>query len=238
MNTTLRQLIVNADDYGYSAEVSRGILECHLNGIVTSTSVMINMPAAEQAVASALENAPKLGLGLHLNLVTGKPLSPQDRIPDLVDGDGRFLSRDHLLVKLGAIPVEQILIEFEAQYAAFQRMVGHDPDHIDSHHHISYLHPNAARAMLNLLEDKPMPIRNPLKRWDEDVEGFLAKRLPELYADQVVEWSLALPRLLEDIPSPKRFVDRFYAGQTILGDLLNVLMDTKDGVSELMCHPG
>ena len=62
----LRQIIVNADDFGYTPGVSQGILEAHLNGIVTSTSVMVNMPAAEQWVKTALKEAPDLGLGLHL----------------------------------------------------------------------------------------------------------------------------------------------------------------------------
>jgi predicted glycoside hydrolase/deacetylase ChbG (UPF0249 family) len=72
---TLR-LIVNADDYGRTPGVSRGIREAHRRGIVTSTTCMMNMPAVVDDIALALEETPRLGLGVHLVLTSGRPLLP------------------------------------------------------------------------------------------------------------------------------------------------------------------
>ena len=60
MNVTGKQLIVNADDYGLTPGVSRGILEAHLKGIVTSTTVMMGLPGVAAAIAEAQRTAPKL----------------------------------------------------------------------------------------------------------------------------------------------------------------------------------
>ncbi len=83
-------LVVNADDFGRTAGVSQGILEAHLNGIVTSTTVMANLPGAAQAVRQALVEAPNLAMGVHLNLTQGTPISPPDALPGLVTPGGGF----------------------------------------------------------------------------------------------------------------------------------------------------
>jgi chitin disaccharide deacetylase len=64
----MRQLIVNADDFGLTEQVSRGILDAHRDGIVTSTTLMANGAAFDAAVAMSRQ-APRLGIGVHLNLV-------------------------------------------------------------------------------------------------------------------------------------------------------------------------
>ena len=85
----MRQLIVNADDFGLTEAVSSGILDAHRNGIVTSTTLMANGEAFDAAVAMS-RRAPRLGIGVHLNLTSGKPVSPAQRIPSLIDRRGRL----------------------------------------------------------------------------------------------------------------------------------------------------
>src|SRR4051812_35977187 len=89
MSPLSRQLVVTADDFGISRGVNRGIVEAHRNGLVTSASLMPNLPSAEDALTRAT-TCPDLGLGLHLTLTAGRPLSPPDRVPTLVDADGQF----------------------------------------------------------------------------------------------------------------------------------------------------
>ena len=84
----LRALIVNADDYGLSPGVNQGVLAAHRLGLVTSATLMANLPAAVAAVAAA---PPTLALGLHLNLTTGEPCAGAARVPSLVDASGHFL---------------------------------------------------------------------------------------------------------------------------------------------------
>src|SRR2546430_15579124 len=74
-----RRLIVNADDFGLSAGVNRGVLEAHETGVVSSVSVLVNAPgwtdAAQRLRDLSSPSFPELGVGLHLNLTTGRPVS-------------------------------------------------------------------------------------------------------------------------------------------------------------------
>src|SRR5262245_11890986 len=87
--TPARTLIVNADDFGLTGAVSRGILEAARRGIVTSTTAIVNRPIAPALVAEL--DASGLGVGLHLNLTLGAPVSDPRRVASLVDGQGRFV---------------------------------------------------------------------------------------------------------------------------------------------------
>ena len=86
-----KRLIVNADDYGLTPGVSRGIREGHLKGIVTTATAMMNMPSVEEDLRIAARECPGLGLGVHLVLTAGEPLrhatGSSFRRPD-----GRFYS--------------------------------------------------------------------------------------------------------------------------------------------------
>jgi predicted glycoside hydrolase/deacetylase ChbG (UPF0249 family) len=90
-----RRLIVNADDYGRTPGVSQGILATHEEGIVTSTTVMINQPQIATHLREALA-CPKLGVGLHLVFTAGRPVLGAGAIPDLVRKDGQFLDQHTL----------------------------------------------------------------------------------------------------------------------------------------------
>lgn len=81
------KLIVNADDFGYSKGVNLGIIEAHRAGVVTSTTTMVNMGGFEHAVQLARET-PTLGVGIHLVLTCGAPVSHD--VPSLTDEHGRF----------------------------------------------------------------------------------------------------------------------------------------------------
>ena len=84
-----RTLVVNADDLGLTVGVNNGIFDAHDRGILTSASLMANAPAAANAIRRA-RSRPTLGIGVHLTLVDGAPMLPPDRIPTLVQDDGRF----------------------------------------------------------------------------------------------------------------------------------------------------
>src|SRR6266545_2812134 len=89
-----RQLVVNADDYGLTRGVSRGIREGYRLGIVTSSTAMMNMPGVGEDLRLALEETPRLGLGVHLVLTAGRPALTPDQVPGLVSSEGRFLPHD------------------------------------------------------------------------------------------------------------------------------------------------
>src|SRR5436190_1453918 len=99
MAPNTRHLVVNADDFGISRGVNRGIVEAHQRGLVTSASLMANLPAADDALTRAAI-CPDLGLGLHLTMTAGRPLSPPQQVSTLIDANGEFLVLGALLTRL------------------------------------------------------------------------------------------------------------------------------------------
>jgi chitin disaccharide deacetylase len=143
----MRRLVVNADDFGLSDGVNRGVASGHEHGIVTSASLMVRWPAARAAVAYAAEH-PKLSLGLHLDL------------GESIYCDGSW----HELYKV--VPshdVDAVAAEVAWQLAAFRALTGRDPTHIDSHQHVHREEP-VRTAMLCLSEKLDVPLRGESSR--------------------------------------------------------------------------
>ena len=137
MSSTVRsrRLIVNADDFGFSAGITEGILRAHREGIVTSTTIAANMPAAESAVA-ALRGAPSLGVGVHLNVSQGPPLSRPGR--EKLAGEGGLMNRTAVGVIQAVLRRPWLLGAIEAEFdAQIQWALAHGvrPTHLDSHRH-------------------------------------------------------------------------------------------------------
>jgi predicted glycoside hydrolase/deacetylase ChbG (UPF0249 family) len=226
-----RYLIVNADDFGHTPGVSQGILRAHREGIVTSTSVMINKPAAAEAIRLAQHDAPRLGLGLHLNLTSGKPVLPADDIPDLVQADGTFHRPPELMPRLATIDMLQVEQELRAQVARFIEQAGRSPDHLDSHHNSTYMSPSIASLMLQLATELSVPVRNSFPTLEYIQEDPSAGLTPHAVGE------IAARVAASGVLMPDHFVYHFYDERATLGDLLNVLVDVPEGVTELMCHP-
>ncbi len=139
-----RFLIVTADDLGHDVERNRGILEAHRDGILTQASILANGPALEDALAR-LAQAPKLGVGLHLNLSEGKPVAR--RLRTLVGEDGLFLGKDAVrqALRKGRVDPDEIRRETEAQIGKLRaRDVA--VTHLDGHQHV-HLYPVAREAI-------------------------------------------------------------------------------------------
>jgi predicted glycoside hydrolase/deacetylase ChbG (UPF0249 family) len=96
----MRNLIVNADDLGWTPGVNRGIAEAHRNGIVTSSTLLANGEAFDDGV-QLVRAMPSLGVGVHLNLSDGRPVSRAEEVPSLVTRSGWFLGGpEQLLLRL------------------------------------------------------------------------------------------------------------------------------------------
>lgn len=129
----MKKIIINADDFGLSEAVSLGIISGHVEGIISSTSLMVNMPYAKEACKLA-KNYPSLGLGVHLNVTLGKPLSDISKIPSLINRKKLFYSGKDYNLGIVNSSEEELLLEFEAQIQKFIEFTGKKPDHINYHH--------------------------------------------------------------------------------------------------------
>ncbi len=229
-----RVLILNADDYGRTPEVSRGIRRAHSLGIVTSTTVMINIPSAFSDVQTALIETPSLGLGVHLNLTFGRPTAPSDRVSSLIGEDGFFLSRDHLLNQIDTVQTDHIETEWHAQIESFLQ-AGVTLDHLDSHHHIAALSEKTWQIHLDLCQEYRCATRPP---FPVDISD---KEIPLIYPRKSIEFASSQTNAMMErhgIRSADYFFASFFGDSASLKHALDLLSNLPDGVSELMCHPG
>jgi predicted glycoside hydrolase/deacetylase ChbG (UPF0249 family) len=145
------KLIVNADDFGLSRGVNLGIIEAFKNGIVTSTTLMMNMPEIEHALGLLKENI-KLGMGIHLVATTGRPIS--NSVPSLIQQNGKFHGMRE--IEKYARP-EDIRKEFTCQIEKFLSL-GIIPTHIDSHHHV-HMADQVLDIVLEIAKKYDLPVR-------------------------------------------------------------------------------
>lgn len=205
----MKLLIVNADDFGLTAGVSRGILEAYRRGIVTSTTVLVNCPL-DSRLLSAVKST-QLGVGLHLNLTLGAPISPVAEIPSLLNDEGKFV-RDPLRQAEQAKPPE-VELELRAQTAAFVRLLGRKPTHLDTHHHVGRGAP-ILDIVLGLAEELGVAVR-------------------------CVDGEARRAACARGLRSPDHFfgesgLEPYWSAER----LLETLASLPDGVSEFMTHPG
>jgi len=147
-----RRLIVNADDWGLTRGVSEGILAAHRHGIVTSTTVLVTADLDRDLVARLLDS--DLGVGVHVNLTLGRPLT---RGGSLKDGDGRFV-RDARRAA-ARVTTADARREIEAQIAKFQKVFRRAPTHLDTHHHVG-LHAPVREIILDVARALRVPVRS------------------------------------------------------------------------------
>jgi predicted glycoside hydrolase/deacetylase ChbG (UPF0249 family) len=136
----VKNLIVNADDLGWSEGVNRGIAEAHRNGIVTSASVLANGAAFVAAVELA-RAMPGMGVGVHLNLSDGRPSADRETITTLLNDEGEFAGGpEGLLLRLArrGVELKEVEREWDAQIALV-REAGIAPTHLDGHKHVHML---------------------------------------------------------------------------------------------------
>ena len=225
-----KYLIVNSDDFGISDGVSRGILEAHHQGIVTSTTTMVNMPAAEAGIRQAQESSPGLGLGLHFTLSFGKPVSDPDTVPSLVTDEGCFVSTyGDLMKKMPYFSAEDLECELLAQFERFRQLAGHLPDHLDSHHGATYRHPVAFDLMVRLAKEHDLPIR-----WSGAIDERYSLDSEVISALKVALEKYGKPRTCDRIVD---FIFDFESTSRI-ERLKSGLRTIQDGYSELVVHVG
>lgn len=221
----MKRLIINSDDYGRTPDISRGIREAHLNGVVTSTTCMMNIPTTAADVAIALKEAPGLAMGVHLVLTMGRPIITPEAGSSITDENGNFFKYVPFVEHLSQLNMDEVKAEWRAQIEAFIKAAGRKPTHLDSHHHSSYFAPQLFRGMLELAKEYDCAIRFPFT-------NDISSELEETYKH--------VPNLIEEF-NPRRpdtFLVDFYDEGATVEELLSLINNIDDGTTEIMCHPG
>ena len=216
----MKRLIVNADDLGISARRNAGILEAHLRGIVTSSSLMARGPAGADAL-TRLKSAPGLDIGLHLNLSEGEPGLPGHKT--LVDSSGRFLGKVEARrrAREGLFDPSEIERETASQIETL-RAAGLAVSHLDGHQHL-HLYGSVAEAVARTAARLDV-------RWirlPADTEEY--RKLCPVAAGCFRQYGLA---------SPDHFAGSALSGRLDFDSLIETIRGLHEGVTELMVHPG
>jgi chitin disaccharide deacetylase len=238
------RLILNADDFGLTPGVNRAIGELSAAGVLSSTTLMACGPAFDDAIAVARAH-PTLGVGCHIVLTDGVPVSHPESIPSLLGTDGKSF-RPSLLDFLqalfrGAINEDEVALEALAQIQKLQR-AGIDVTHVDSHKH-THLFPTIARPLLHVAERTSIgAIRNPFEpEWSLALDH--GSRLRRLGVELIGRLRPRFEALSEIRNARVQTTDGTVAisatgelNATTLAEVLWAL--PASGTYELCCHPG
>jgi predicted glycoside hydrolase/deacetylase ChbG (UPF0249 family) len=230
-----RCLIVSADDLGLSPGVNAGIVLAHQRGLVASAGLMANAPFFEPAAELAVGN-PGLDIGVHLNLVGGRPLSPPGEIQELVGGDGRL--RPFRLRRCGPAFLAQAEREYRRQ---IERILaaGIRPSHIDFEKHHAWPAP-LRRLACRLAGEYGIPaarnLREPLL-WAWRRLGWPGWRRAGMAAALRAALALSGP-VRTSLASPDHFLGQWRIGAMDEAAWLRLAAGLPAGISEAMTHPG
>ena len=236
----MKLLIINADDFGLHESINHGIIEGHTKGCITSTSIMPGGPAFEQAAALAAGH-PRLGVGVHLTLVGGQPVSDPGKIASLVDNDGLFwASYPAFLKKLCAADVQLADIRYELTAQVQQVLAAGIPvTHLDSHQHMHVV-PGIIDIVLDIARQYSIPAMRipaePLLFWG----GFSATAGRDIGRTGL---SILAEMARQKARRAGLFVPGHFYGMLAGGSmderlLLRIITGLPDGLAEIMIHPG
>jgi hopanoid biosynthesis associated protein HpnK len=241
----MKELILNADDFGLTKGVNEGIVRAYREGILTSTTLMANALAFDDAVQCARAN-PKLGVGCHLVLAGGPSVAPPQDVPSLVDKKGRMpgsLGAFVVRVSCGAIRAEDIDRELRAQIGKI-RGAGIEPTHLDTHKH-THAHPRVMEVLAQVAQDLGITrVRKPAEYLRDSWKmmcgeaGASPKQFAAVAAVRLLSANFDSISKKHGLRSPDTFLG--VAATGLLGpEPLCHLIDTlPEGRTEIMLHPG
>lgn len=233
----MKRIIINADDFGLTGRINLGIIKAYRDGILTSASLLANGPVFNEAVDLSRQN-PGLGVGVHLNILRGRPVSDKKEVPGLVDKNGYFMPGlgmfflKGLLKKLKAGEIEN---EFRAQIGKVIA-AGIVPTHLDTEKHIHVL-PLVSKILFNLAGEFGIQKVRCLET-DADFYQLLNMRNLAfcLLAGFTRKWRARLAP--DGILAPKRIYGLLEAGRMSKERYAAIFKSISCGAAEIVCHPG
>jgi hopanoid biosynthesis associated protein HpnK len=244
----VRRLIVNADDFGFTAGINRAIVEAHTGGIVTSSTLMANGRAFEDAVRLA-KSVPRLSVGCHVVLIDGEPVLDAELLPSIASaysGGARF--RDGLKsfaarALAGRLDPGEIEVEASAQIRKLQS-AGLSVSHVDTHKH-THLFPAVLRPLLRAARACGVPaVRNPFgpRKPLKSIELLARPNLWTRYAEVRILRTLAAKfpdaAKREGLVTPDGTLGVVVTGALDEKLFRAIAASIPEGTWEFVCHPG
>lgn len=244
----VKNLIVNADDLGWTPGVNRGIAEAHRRGLVTSTSLLANGAAFASGVDVA-GKAPSLGVGVHLNLSDGHPVLERSKVSSLVNDEGIFAGGpESLLLRLASrsISLEEVEREWNAQIAKV-REAGIQPTHLDGHKHVHML-PGLFEIALRLakrhkigairVSHEASSLRTALSAGEDQKTSVVLKQGVQARGLKLLARDARKMADRAGIATADYFCGIAQTGELTQEGVAKLLSSLPEGTTELMCHPG
>jgi hopanoid biosynthesis associated protein HpnK len=244
----VRNLIVNADDLGWTEGVNRGIAEAHRNGIVSSASLLANGPAFASG-AQLARTTPGLGVGVHLNLSDGGPVAPRELVPSLTNDAGEFAGGpEHLLLRIAkrGLVLREVEEEWDAQIGKV-REAGIEATHLDGHKHVHML-PGLFEIVLRLarrygigavrIAHEASSLRAALSAGDEKHAGVVLKQGVQARGLKLLARDAREQAQRAGISAADYFCGIAQTGEITKEGVARLLRNLPEGTTELMCHPG
>ena len=252
-----RYLIITADDFGASKNINEGIKIAADKKAITAISVLSNFSESFSELKQLSLNHPEIGIGLHLNIITGKPILGPDQIPSLVSSSGRFYTIDELLPKIKSISPEDLRRELRAQILALTAN-NIKLDHLTDQDGILSLYSPFFEVMAALAKEFNVPVRTPLvasvkypdlfpysllkKRGKQIAVKFAIKHpfdaLSLLKYSRIEEMEKKVQKMNDlGIPHPDLLIECFW-GNPSPKNYLHIIEHLPQGISELVLHIG
>jgi|LQYC01.1.fsa_nt_gi Uncharacterized protein conserved in bacteria len=231
----VRNLIVNADDFNSDEERNRGILEAGEKGIVTSVSVIANLPFNAETV-SKLKAVFGSRIGVHLNLTKGAPVNK--RATNLVDENNQFFKKKNAWRRalLHQYDLKEVEEEFAAQISRL-RELGITPDHLDGNNHL-HIFPHIAEVVARLARDFNFKkIRMPLEKFQTPRHYFQPKAFKKYFFGLLAKRAYLVFKSF-GLLFPEHFAGIQFPRVSDIESLRKFFRKLPPGTTELMCHPG
>jgi chitin disaccharide deacetylase len=244
----VKNLIVNADDLGWTEGVNRGIAEAHRKGLVTSTSLLANGSAFASALEVAKAN-PELGVGVHLNLSDGPPTAMPEDVRGLLNKAGELEGGpESLLLRIASrnLNLEEVEREWDAQIRKI-RDSGITPTHLDGHKHVQML-PGLFEIALRLakkheirairISHEESKLRALLSSGGDQRSGVVLKQGVQARGLKLLARDAREMADHAGLVSCDHFCGIAQTGVLTREGVETLLKNLPEGTTELMCHPG
>ena len=244
----MKNLIVNADDLGWTDGVNRGIVEAFHHGIVTSTSLLANGAAFAGGVEAA-RSAPGLGVGVHLNLSDGPPVADRETVTSLLNNDGEFVGGpENLLLRRArrGLSLAEVENEWDAQIQKV-RDAGISPTHLDGHKHVHML-PGLFEIALKLAKRHDIgairvsleasSLRAALSSGSKQNAGVVMKQGVQARGLKLLARDAREQAGRAGISTADYFCGIAQTGELTREGMEQFVKSLPEGTTELMCHPG